>query len=249
MAKSDRSQPEQITFEPLALQILKYLTVACPISDKKNYLKFFNNPQATLRDIQSTSLPTTGIDLLTTLWDSDRDRQTITTTDIIKVFAGTKHQEGTEQRAGGKGIVASTGQSYQERLAELGINLDSPENKATFALIDLAVLAKVAKIENGSRDRLRVRAVKEKVTFTNIAIPQDQTRPTENDLIIIHYGVLAGIWDDRLNNDQTREIFDQQAGNQFFAEQLGILSGATIDCQKICPPPGFNLTKWAEERL
>lgn len=240
------SQMSKISISSRAAKVLGRIIVSCPItsSDFSDFKSI-----ETLADLNNIA-PITMIDL--SKLAGAKDKNEIDSTDVIEVFAGLNHLKSLQLRASGEGLI-STGQTYQQRLAELEIDLSSQLSKAEFCLIDILTAIKVSSIDQDEVSGTRKLNGQKPTRVKNCYLPAE-IKLDQGDLALVHYGVVVGVVGQDISLDYWLEILDQQNHYGYFRTMLKLLSDSTIDCRKICSNldkdlSGFDTTDWAESRL
>jgi len=235
----------RIGITPQAVKILGMIYVSCPITPST--LNRFNSVSrlADLFNIATLSM----IDLATIA--EDLDKATIEPDDIARLFGGEKHLKNLAMRAKGQGIIQSTGQSYRDRLAQLGISIETELNQAEFALIDMLVDGKVVDIKQDQAMVVK-RTKKEDIVFENVYLANDDRIET-GSIILIHYGMTIALVGEDITWEIVKQNRKEQTRHPYFQTQISKIDG-TINCQKICnnsnrEKKGFDIAKWARPRL
>jgi hypothetical protein len=242
------SRLDRIRITPEAALILGRIYVSCPISESSISDFLALKTLSDLREIASLTMA----ELLSLA--EERELEEIGVEEIVYVFAGPPHFKNLKLRASGEGLI-STGQSYSQRLEELGMSVDNELVKAEFCLIDILTDAQVVDINDNQATLIKNIGPNKKIVIENCFIPVDiKVKP--DDTVLTHYGIVVGVVGQDFSHEETEEILEGQGSqNQgHFRTMLNLLSisKSTIDCRKICSDkdhPGFDSTKWAKPRL
>jgi len=241
MNQSDWSKAENIGIRRNARELIHLISKGCPVPDSQKQNPLWPNPNLTLSMLRWL-VPVAAENLLQIALDTGQ--RTVGPDMVIQAFAGPLHVAGIQDRLGeGQARIQAACEVY------LGgrIDLDLPENRSAFALIDLLAVANVEAIRqvNG---RSRATLIWRKTRLSNCIIPKG-IKLVAGQTVLMHYGVVICIWPAGFS-DKTIAMVNRQGNDPKIKKLLADLPEG-INCTTFCPGPetsGLDLTK-AEERL
>jgi len=200
MNQPDWSKAENIGIKPNAREMIHLISKGCPVPDSQKRNPLWSDPNLTLSMLRWLVPVATGNLLQIAL---DTGQRTVDLDMVIQAFAGPLHVTGIQDRLG-------EGQARIEAACEvyLGgrIDLDLPENRSAFTLIDLLTVANVEAIRqvNG---RSRATLIWRKTRLKNCIIPKGINLVT-GQTVLMHYGVVICIWP--IGSDRTITMVNRQ---------------------------------------
>lgn len=229
-----------------ALILIERILASCIDMDKTaEEIRFPGHSSVTLQDLfDRFPVPAVALHSLCV----QRKCSAVTRQEVVDLFAGPTHAQAIRERLENPHqIIVATGQLFLERMQEIDVHFERPENKAAFGLFDLATACQVI-VRSGQKVNVRVF----EKTVSNCVLPPDLA-VNKDDWVLCHMGaVITPI-------SEQQELIRIQSLQQTFKVAFllkGLLNDSEkeIDCRNFCPSQpskkdGCDLTVWNLDRL
>jgi hypothetical protein len=243
---NDPKDLQSIIILPEALNLIERFLISCfEVNLPADRLRFEKKNVVTLEDL-FLKAPVLAIKLADLCKDANIDRVGIV--EVVDHFVGPSHMEAISGKVDAENyIIAATGQLMSERMKELGIHIESPENKSVFEFMDLALVCHVLTVNH----RLVAVRVHGK-TIANCVRPRTM-RVQKNDWVLLHKGCIV----QTIHSDcERRRILTLQEGyrDKYYIRNLLDKTPPIIDFRNFCPSTpekrnGSDITELALARL